>query len=195
MNRKIHNQRCPNCKQQVRNLLVALFGVVEVNWDLDIPCRLEDYINTSLYDIMGPIHEALKKHRGFDSFVKSKKLSRADFFIPERRIIVEFDESQHFTKPRDITLSLYPSGQNFGFSVERWRTICQELDEHDNNPPYRDEQRAWYDTVKDFAPILWETGQTIRLYARDLIWCSLNVDNESDLRTFNQVLLGKIVGQ
>jgi len=172
-----------------------LFGDVNVNCDLDIPCRLEDYTNTNLHSTLGLLHEALQKHRGFDHFVKSKKLPRVDFFIPGRKLIVEFDESQHFTKPRDTTLSLYPYGQDFGFSIVKWRKLCQELDKRDNDPPYRDEQRAWYDTLRDFAPILWGAGKIIRLYARDLVWCSMNSDTESDLRIFEQLLINSKGGQ
>jgi len=189
MNRKNHNEQCRDCKESVKNLLFALFGQVEVNWDLDLPCQLEDYKNTDLYDTLEPIHKALQKHRGFAHFVKSKKLPRVDFFIPDRKLIIEFDESQHFTKPRDIALGLYPYRRRFGFSVERWRTLCQELDKRDNDPPYRDEQRAWYDTIKDFSPILTGAGQTIRLYSLDLVWCSLNSDTESDLRAFEQIII------
>lgn len=189
MSRKHHNERCRDCKENVRNLLAALLGAVEVNWDLDLPGKLEDFTNTSLYDSLGIVHEALQKNRGFKQFVRSKKMPRVDFFIPERKLIIEFDESQHFTKPRDVALSLYPNGQYFGFSVERWRTLCQELSKSDNDPPYRDEQRAWYDTLRDFTPILWGTGQTIRLYSRDLVWCSLNSNAESDLRAFEQIII------
>lgn len=150
-------------------MLFALFGQVEVNKDLDLPCRLEDYTNTDSYDSLRTIHEALQKHRGFDHFVKRKKLPRVDFFIPDQKLIVEFDESQHFTKQRDITLSLYPHEKEFVFSIDRWRTLCQELDKRDNYPPYRDEQRAWYDTLRDFAPIITMSGQTVRLFSRDMV--------------------------
>jgi len=170
-------------------MLAALFGNVEVNWDLDLPCRLEDYNNTSLSDILGSVHDALQKNRMFDHFVKSKKLPKVDYFIPARNLIVEFDESQHFTKPRDVALSLYPYGQEFGFSVVKWRTLCQKLNKRDNDPPYRDEQRAWYDTLRDFAPTLLGTGQTVRIYSRDLIWCELNPDRKPDLLTFEQLIM------
>jgi hypothetical protein len=88
------------CKKSVRNLLAARFGVVEVNWDLDLPCMMEDYKNIGLNDVLGSVHDALQKHRGYDHFVRSKKLPRVDFFLPGQSLIVEFDESQHFTKPR-----------------------------------------------------------------------------------------------
>ena len=189
MNRKSHNERCPECKQSVNRLLAALFGVVEVNWDLNIACRLDDYKNTKFYGALESIHTALQKHRGFDNFVMSKKLPRVDFFIPERNCIVEFDESQHFTKTRDIALSLYPIDQDVGFSVVRWRALCQKLNKRDNDPPYRDEQRAWYDTLRDFAPKLIGTGQIVRLYSRDQIWCALNPESKTDLMIFEQFVL------
>ena len=70
--------------------------------------------------------------------------------------------TQHFTKPREIALGLYPQNIPYGFSVERWRKLCESLDKRDNDPPYRDEQRAWYDTLRDFAPqIVWGKGKTI----------------------------------
>jgi hypothetical protein len=28
--------------------------------------------------------------------------------------------------------------------------LCEEINAKDNYPPYRDEQRAWYDTLRDF---------------------------------------------
>ena len=183
-----HNERCPDCKTSIRNLLAARFGIVEVNWDLGLPCTMEDYKNTSQGAVLATIYDALKKHRGFDHFVRSKKLPRVDFFIPDRSLIFEFDESQHFTKPRDITLSHYPEYRQFGFSLRRWRTLCQQLNKRDNDPPFRDEQRAWYDTLRDFAPILSGLGRTVRLYSRDAVWCSLNPKNASDLHAFEQFI-------
>lgn len=195
ISRRSHNERCPDCKQTVGTMLAALFGRVEVNWDLNLPSRLEEYLNTSLAQILVSVHEALQKHRGFDRFVRSSKLPRVDYFIPGQNLIVEFDESQHFTKPRDIALSLYPNGEEFGFSVKKWRVLCQELDKRDNDPPYRDEQRAWYDTLRDFVPRLSEAGQTVRLYARSMIWCSLNPGSQSDLRTFQRIIMNMRGGQ
>ncbi len=59
-----------------------------------------------------------------------------------------------------------------------------KLKKRDNDPPYRDEQRAWYDTLRDFAPVLWKTGKTVRLFSRDFVWCSLNPKSEPDVQTF-----------
>ena len=183
-----HNERCRECKEVIKNLLATIFDDVQVNYDISLPARLEDYLDTNIYADIAPVYQALQDHRGYDEFVKAKKLPRVDFFIPDQKLIIEFDESQHFTKPREIALSLYPDGQEFGFHVDRWRTLCQNLNKRDNDPPFRDEQRAWYDTVRDFVPFLWKTGKTVRLFSRDFVWCSLNPKVESDLRTFMEII-------
>ena len=127
----------------------------------------------------------------YDNFVKAKRLPRVDFFIPDQKLIVEFDESQHFTEPRAIALGLYPNKDDFGFSLEKWSNLCRDLDKRDNDPPYRDEQRAWYDTLRDFVPLFWGAGQTVRLYSRDFVWCSLDPKKESDLQTLRQLEINK----
>lgn len=193
MNKKSHNERCPSCKHNIKVLLMEIFGRAETNWDLDISSSLGYYANTSFGKALQTIHEALQKYRNFDRFIRSSKLPRVDYFIPGKNIIVEFDESQHFTKPREIALSRYPNELQYGFSVEKWRKLCQKLNKRDNDPPYRDEQRAWYDTLRDFAPRLWGSGKIVRLYSRDLIWCSMKPKNKSDLADFRQIIMtGKV---
>jgi len=188
MSKENHKENCLDCKESIKKMLTATFGAVEVNWNLNIACRLEDYKNTNLYEIIEPIYQELQKHRGHNNFVRVKNLRPVDFFIPDQKLIVEFDESQHFTKPRDIALSLYPRDSLYGFCIQRWRRLCQELDRHDNDPPDRDEQRAWYDTLRDFAPICFLGRPTIRLYSRDFVWCSLDEKEESDVQTFKKLI-------
>lgn len=191
---KAHNERCRDCKESIQSLLATIFVEVKVNYDIDLPSRIEDYSNTDIYADIAPVYKALQKHRGHFEFVKAKKLPRVDLYIPNEKIIIEFDESQHFTGPRGIALDLYPKTKQYGFSVDRWRNLCRDLNKRDNDPPYRDEQRAWYDTLRDFAPQLWETGKTIRLYSRDLVWCSLNPKKESDLEAFKKIILNHTEG-
>lgn len=187
---KAHNERCRDCKENLHRLLATIYDGVQVNYDIDFPSRIEDLTNTNIHSDLAPVYQSLQKHRGHFDFVKAKRLPRVDFYIPNEKIIVEFDESQHFTEPRGTALDLYPKTKRYGFPVDRWRNLCRELNKRDNDPPYRDEQRAWYDTLRDFAPQLWETGKTIRLYSRDLVWCSLNPKKESDLEAFRKLILG-----
>jgi hypothetical protein len=49
--------------------------------------------------------------------VKSRTLRPCDFFVPNPGFIVEFDESQHFTKPRRIALQNYPEKIELGFVI------------------------------------------------------------------------------
>lgn len=188
MNKKAHNERCRECKQTFRDLLAAVFGSVESNYDLNIPCRLEEFNGTEFAGDLGQIYDELKQYRGFEHFVKTIKLPKVDYFIPSGGLIIEFDESQHFTKPREITFSHYPNNLEVGFSKGKWISLCQKLNKKDNDPPYRDEQRAWYDVIRDFAPQLLGAGKTIRLYSRDEIWCALNPKDETDLLRFKNFI-------
>ncbi len=189
-----HNERCRDCKQTIRSLLATIYDKVHVDYDIQFASRIEDLMNTTIYADLSLVYQALQKHRGHYEFVKAKRLPRVDFFIPNERTIIEFDESQHFTKLREIALSLYPNKVHYGFSIDRWRKLCRELNKRDNDPPYRDEQRAWYDTLRDFVPQLWETGKTVRLYSRDLVWCSLDPKKKSDLEAFRDIILYKTYG-
>jgi len=105
-------------------------------------------------------------------------------------MIVEFDERQHFTKPRKIALSHYPSDIDIGFSRETWMKHCDEIDAHDNDKRvlFRDEQRAWYDTLRDFIPEIKGFQPTVRLYARDMEWCKLDPENDNDVEQFKSLL-------
>ena len=77
---------------------------------------------------------ALETFRGFavSGFVKSKVLASCDFWIPNPGFAVEFDESQHFTHPRKLSLSAYPHEQPLGFSAARWIGLCEHHDAKDN---------------------------------------------------------------
>jgi len=116
---KGHNERCRGCKENLHRLLATFYDGVQVNYDIDFPSRIEDLTNTSIFSDLAAIYQALQKHRKHFKFVKAKKLPRVDFYVPDKKIIIEFDESQHFTEPRGIALDLYPKTKQYGFSVDR----------------------------------------------------------------------------
>lgn len=186
-----HDERCPKCKETIRILLHKIYGKVEKNYKFYLGTRPEDFRNSPYYDKLKAINETLQNHRGFKSFVRSKTLPNCDFFVPNPGFIVEFDESQHFTIPRKLTLEPYPENLKLGFDGKRWITLCEKIRAKDNDPPYRDEQRAWYDTLRDFLPRIKCLEPTIRLYARDFVWCSLNPNNPLDLKRFKDILKSK----
>lgn len=182
-----HNERCKECKIRVRELLEKIYGPVITNYRIKIGTRPEDFRDYPRYPILNEIFASLQKHRGFTEFVRASYVD-VDFFLPEQGMIIEFDESQHFTEPRKITLSHYPSNLEIGFSCEAWMKHCDEIRAYDNDPPFRDEQRAWYDTLRDFIPEVKGFHPTIRLFARDMAWCSLDANDANDIRKFKSLI-------
>lgn len=187
---KSHDERCPECKETIRKLLEKIYGKVEQNYRFDVGTTPEDFRHTPYYEQLLEIYEALHAYRGFKEFVKARSLPPCDFFIPNAGNIVEFDESQHFTAARKIALSHYPVNVELGFNRERWMMLCEKINAMDNDPPFRDEQRAWYDTLRDFLPAMKNLKPTVRLLARDFPWCSLDPENPSDIRKFEDLLQG-----
>ena len=45
MRKKAHYERCRDCKKSVRKLLEKFFGKVEINYDVNLPSKIEDYLN------------------------------------------------------------------------------------------------------------------------------------------------------
>ena len=183
-----HDERCPKCKETLRKLLARIYGRVEQNYKFKVGTRLEDFVSTSSYGKLKENYEALQNHRGFREFVKATTLPNCDFFVPNPGFIVEFDESQHFTLPRKISLEMYPNELELGFSRGKWMALCEKINARDNDPPYRDEQRAWYDTLRDFLPAVNGLKPTVRLFAGDFVWCSLKPDDTSDVERFRKFL-------
>jgi len=181
-----HSERCPQCKVRVREFLETLFGECRPNRRFRWPARLPDYQDTPLDSTLRRIAAALEAHRGFSvsDFVRTPLLAPSDFWVPDPGFLVEFDESQHFTYPRKLALAVYPERQPLGFSRLRWRTLCERYDTRDNDPPFRDEQRAWYDALRDLVPSLHGLRPTVRLHASDLAWCSLDPNSQQDQRRF-----------
>jgi len=189
-NSRKHNERCKECKETVKRLLEKIYGKVEQNYKIEIGTFPEEFKNTPYYDKLKKIYETLESYRGFKEFVKAKTLPNCDFFVSNPGFIVEFDESQHFTEPRRITLENYPEELELGFDKEKWISLCKKIKAKDNDPPYRDEQRAWYDTLRDFLPLIIGLKPTIRLFAGDFVWCSFDANNSSDIKKFENILKG-----
>lgn len=188
---KRHNERCPECKKAIESLLKKIYGSVKVNPKISISTDIKDYRALPAYNQLKKIKTKFERHRGFKDFVKVSTLPRCDYLVPNPGFLVEFDESQHFTNPRKMALQNYPSNLKLGFSAQKWISICKKTNAKDNNPPYRDEQRAWYDTLRDFLPQINNLRPTVRLYSKDIRWCSLNPKNPKDVKKFKEIIEGK----
>ncbi len=143
-------------------------------------------------EVLSSIYKLLQDQRGFHEFTKSETLPNCDWFVRQPGFVVEFDESQHFTKSRAIALESYPSDLPLGFDRKHWIDLCAKIQAQDGAPPYRDEQRAWYDTLRDFLPSLRGLAPTVRLYAGEARWCDLDPANAGDVETFRQILNQKL---
>jgi hypothetical protein len=130
------------------------------------------------------IRNALGEWRGHRDFIKSPRVPPCDCYVSAPPFILEFDESKHFSQARLITLQLYPKTLSMGFSLTRWRDLCREINAVDDQPIDRDERRAWYDVLRDLVPAVYGFRPTVRLYAGDYEWCSLDPARPRDWATF-----------
>ncbi len=183
----VHNERCRACKKTVQAMLEKIYGSVKPNYQIVLGTRPEDYAGEAVYPGLSRVYDALQQHRGSENFVRAEHIA-ADFFVPDPGFVVEFDESQHFTKPRLIALENYPADLRAGYSVPQWKELCASLDKRDNDPPYRDEQRAWYETLRDFLPQIKGYLPTVRLYSREMVWCELDPEEPGDVERFRKFL-------
>ena len=171
-----HSEHCKKCKSVFLNSLEMEFGKVTDQWQSGWPYKIDDVLG--LLDLdkktaksLGSIYRALQNYRGYQDFVCARRFPSSDYYIKRLNCLVEFDESQHFTAPRALALRLYPRTVQPGFDKEEWLNRCNTLNRHDNHPPYRDEQRAWYDTLRDILPACFGMNPTIRILAKEFIWC------------------------
>ena len=155
------------------------FGCVitEAKFDwLKVPDRV------SKDGVLDEIYEKLVLIRGCKYFPTPCYPLACDFFIPSKNLIIEYDERQHFTKQRAKSLAHYPPDLNLGFDKAKWYEACENIKAIDNDPIYRDEQRAFYDSVRDILAA--RNGMTlIRLKDGDYDW-----ESESGTKVINELI-------
>ena len=182
-----HTERCKDCKKAIHNFIEKKYGSVEREYKFKISPFAENIV-ANLPDLQ-KVYDEISNYRGYNSFVKGKSLSGVDFYIPSQKIIIEYDESQHFTIPRKISLENYSKKIKLGFDKNEWIKRCSDFQKKDNDPIYRDEQRAWYDTIKDHLYLLIDVKPTIRIFSSELVWCS---NSQMDIKIFEEYLTSKI---
>ena len=187
---KPHSERCHACKIRVGQLLERIYGACVRNHRFRWRTGLAAYAGTSIEPVLRDVAAALEGYRGYGvgTFVRTQMLAGCDYWVPDPGFIVEFDESQHFTSLRKLALAVYADGHHLGFPASRWLELCEQHDARDNDPAFRDEQRAWYDTLRDLVPSTTGLQPTVRLYARDRVWCSLDLDSNEDRKRFSDLI-------
>ncbi len=191
---KKHNTRCNKCKSTIYAMLQIIFNNVEFKYKAEnISTRLEDYKNSKnkeLYTQLKKIYKSIVKIHGYNDFIKLKNLQRCDLYIPSKKVVIETDELQHFTYPRFISLKNYPENIKLGYDIEWYKNTCDKIRSIDNDPKYRDEQRAWYDTIRDFLPYLTdEVKLTIRIPLGFHSWCDLATNRKDHIKLFKKYIL------
>ena len=183
-----HTAHCRACKERVRELLTAIYGDCRVNHAFLWSSRPEDYSSTPIKNLLLQIRTALGDWRGHRDFIKSAQMPPCDYFVADPPFIVEFDENQHFSRSRLVTLANYPANCAIGFSILRWQQLCGEINAVDDTPIDRDERRAWYDTLRDLLPTTQGFKPTVRIYAEVVQRCALNAASPADLAIFGQLI-------
>lgn len=137
-----HNERCHACKTTIKKLLEKVYVKVLTNYRLDLATKPDNLTSAHYGRVLKTIYQSLQNYRGHREFVRSMKLAHCDWFVPQPGFVIEFDESQHFTKCRELALEEYPRELSLGYDRQLWIRRCRRICAKDNNPPYRDEQRA-----------------------------------------------------
>jgi len=168
-------------------MLSAIYGECKTHRQFPWPANPEAYADTAIGSALQRIRDALAGLRGHRDFIKSAQMPPCDYFIADPPFIVEFDESQHFSRPRWVALAHYPEQIAVGFSVAHWQELCCEIDSVDDAPVDRDERRAWYDSLRDLLPLVHGFKPTVRLYAEETQWCAFAV-SARDITTFQTLI-------
>ena len=95
-----------------------------------------------------PLYNALAAYRGNKGFAKKNVTLRCDFVCESRKLIIEYDERQHFSEARRISLLSYQETPTV-YDRNLWIQACVDIQARDNHPADRDEIRAYYDSVRD----------------------------------------------
>ncbi len=153
-------------KQALFDLLRERFGTVET--EVGFPWLVVPKLD-EMKEPLRAMFEALRDMRGFSTFAGAGRSLKCDFFVPDERLIVEYDERQHFTLQRAKCLDLYPPDLDLGFDHAEWIDACNAIKATDPSPPHRDEQRAFYDSLRDILAV--QNGyRLVRFRQGDFDW-------------------------
>lgn len=94
------------------------------------------------------IYDSLHSYRGDTTFAKKNVQLRCDFVCESKKIIIEYDERQHFSEARKESLLSYMDIP-LHYDRELWIKASNDIKAKDNNPFNRDETRAYYDSIRD----------------------------------------------
>ncbi len=94
------------------------------------------------------LYKSLSEYRRDKAFAKRNVQLRCDFVCESEKLIIEYDERQHFSEARKVSLLAYPDIPVY-FDRQLWIQACNDINAKDGQPVNRDEIRAYYDSVRD----------------------------------------------
>ncbi len=94
------------------------------------------------------LYKSLSEYRGDKAFAKRNVQLRCDFVCESEKLIIEYDERQHFSEARKVALLSYPDIPVY-FDRQIWIQACNDINAKDGQPVNRDEIRAYYDSIRD----------------------------------------------
>ncbi|MCQ2199481.1 MAG: hypothetical protein MJZ19_07155 [Paludibacteraceae bacterium] len=100
-------------------------------------------------DLFCRVFQALSQYRNADpKFARVNYKLRCDFVCESQKTIIEYDERQHFSEARAISLEAY---RDIPLNYDRnlWIKACRDIKARDKDPVYRDEGRAFFDSTRD----------------------------------------------
>jgi very-short-patch-repair endonuclease len=154
-------------KNYLRRHLHDLFGnTVDTERTVDGITSANTISNPEDYE---KIITNLSKFRGHKKFKDKIRKPECDFVIEDKRIIIEYDERQHFSKARAVCLQNYPKDIKTFFEKSTWIKYCDSINAKDNDPIDRDETRAFYDSVRDIEAFR-NGWYLIRFYHGEMDW-------------------------
>ena len=94
------------------------------------------------------LYKSISEYRGDIAFAKRNVKLRCDFVCESEKLIIEYDERQHFSEARKVSLLSYPDIP-LCFDKGLWIRVCDDIQAKDGQPVNRDEIRAYYDSIRD----------------------------------------------
>jgi hypothetical protein len=157
-------------REALRQILSAKWGTVETEKRFSEIC-VPDLVNrNTMSGHLIQILHSTESHRNIMIRGRKNLALAFDFYLPQADLVIEFDERQHFTPLRANSLRAYPKDIVLGFDKKRWIQLSDEIRAGDNSPIYRDEQRAFYDSIRDIMASKIGLRPVVRIFEDDVHW-------------------------
>ena len=133
------------CKEALFEQLSILYGLIECEK------KYSWCASDTVFEGYKAVYNSILSYRHTPFLPKKVTLLPFDFVCEERKLIVEYDERQHFTHQRKLALVNYPNWVQLNYDKQTWIDLCDTVQASMNKKtdPYRDEKRALYDSIRD----------------------------------------------